>query len=268
MSKKLPIPCRALLVDMDGVLWRGHTPIPENIEVLKEWSLPKVFLTNNSTKGRARYRDRIRALGIEVDLDHILTSSYAAARWLQKRGYRQAFVVGEEGLVEELEAQGIEVHTDPRWILEEGHRPEAVVVGTDHGLTYEKIWAAQRAITEGAIFVATNSDATYPVESGLAPGAGTILAAVQTAAGRAPHVIMGKPSPILFTQALEILGVRPEEALMIGDRWDTDIVGARKLGIPALWVLTGITQKVEQPPDDPHIYIARTLRDWITQPSL
>ncbi len=260
---KPPIQYRALLVDMDGVLWRGHTPIPDNVEVLKSLLLPKVFLTNNSTRARVQYRDRIRELGIEVDLGHILTSSYAAALWLKKRGFQKVFAVGEEGLVEELTAAGIEVHTDPDWILVRDAQPEAVVVGTDHHVTYRKIWAAQRAILQGAIFVATNLDATYPVESGVAPGAGTIVAAVQTASGREPHAVMGKPHPTLYTLALEILGVQPHEALMIGDRWDTDIIGARKLGIPALWVLTGVTQDVETRPQDPGVQVARTLREWV-----
>ncbi len=258
---------RALLVDMDGVLWRGREPIEENLRALRSLNLPMVFLTNNSTTSRARYLERLHALGLKVPETHVLTSGYAAALWLKRRGILQTFVIGEEGITQEL--QGLQIHyeTDPEVVLEGRYQPEAVVVGLDRGVSYRKLWAGQRCILNGALFVATNTDATYPTETGPAPGAGAMVSALQTATGREPHVVIGKPQPQMFRLALEILKVEPEQALVIGDRWDTDIVGARRLKIPALLVLTGVTSADEVPQGTDGVTVVKDLTTWLQQAS-
>ncbi len=258
---------RALLVDMDGVLWRGQEPIAENLEVLRNLDLPMVFLTNNSTTSRARYLERLHALGLPVPETHVLTSGYAAALWLKRRGILKTFVIGEEGITRELEHLGIRHETRPEVVLEEGYQPEAVVVGLDRHLSYRKLWAGQRSILQGALFVATNTDATYPTETGPAPGAGAVVSALQTACGREPHIVIGKPQPQMYRLALEILKAEPAQVLMIGDRWDTDIVGARKLGIPALLVLTGVTTAEEVPQGTDGVTVVQSLKEWLQSPS-
>ncbi len=258
---------RALLVDMDGVLWRGQEPIEENLKVLRALDLPMVFLTNNSTTTRARYLERLRALGLEVPETHVLTSGYAAALWLKRRGILKTFVIGEEGITQELELLGIRYETDSDAVLQRGYQPEAVVVGLDRRLSYAKLWAGQRSIQKGALFVATNTDATFPTETGPAPGAGAVVSALQTAAGREPHIVIGKPQPQMFRLALEILKVEPEQALMIGDRWDTDIVGARRLKIPALLVLTGVTSADEVPASTEGVTVVQNLSRWLQSPA-
>ncbi len=258
---------RALLVDMDGVLWRGQEPIEENLQVLRTLDLPMVFLTNNSTTTRARYLERLRALGLQVPETHVLTSGYAAALWLKRRGITRTFVIGEEGITAELQALEIAFEVRPEAVLQEGYQPEAVVVGLDRSLSYHKLWAGQRSILQGALFVATNTDATYPTETGPAPGAGTVVSALQTACGREPHIVIGKPQPQMFRLALEILKAEPDQVLMIGDRWDTDIVGARKLKIPALLVLTGVTSAEEVPQGTDGVTVVKNLAEWLRTPS-
>ncbi|MEM3944829.1 MAG: HAD hydrolase-like protein, partial [Thermofilaceae archaeon] len=134
-------------------------------------------------------------------------------------------MVGEEGLVEELEREGIEL-TDPQ-------HAECLVVGIDRHLTYQKLADALKCLNHGALFVATNEDPTLPVEDGVLPGAGAIVAALERASGRKPDVVIGKPSSTMFEMVLEEKRLDPSKTLVVGDRIDTDIAGAKRLGIAA-----------------------------------
>ena len=256
---------KGLLVDMDGVLWRGDKPIPENIEPLKEWNIEKVYITNNSMLSREDFLNRINALGLNASLKHVIPTSYATALWLKRKNIKNVFAIGESGLLTELEGMGIDFETDPDTVLKKGFKPEAVAVGLDRNVDYKKIWAAQTAIIRGAIFVATNTDASYPLESGEAPGAGAIVAAISKATGINPHTVIGKPSPPIFEMALEILKLKPEEALVIGDRWETDILGARNLHIPALIIQTGVTSNPQDIHHYPDVMVSRDIKTWLEQ---
>jgi HAD superfamily hydrolase (TIGR01450 family) len=144
---------------------------------------------------------------------------------------RRVYVVGEEGLVEELKLAGLE--------LAGPEEAECVVVGLDRGLTYSKLEGALRCLSRGALLVATNGDPTLPTERGLAPGAGAILAALEAAAGRRADAVVGKPNAFMYELALREHGIRPGEALAVGDRLDTDVEGAKRAGLAAALVLTG-----------------------------
>jgi HAD superfamily hydrolase (TIGR01457 family) len=234
------------ILDLDGVIWVGEKPLPEAIEAvkrLKEIGKKVLFVSNNSTKSRKDYEKRLRNLGLDAKVEDIINSGYATAVLLREK-YRKGdvYVVGEKGLVEELENQGFRVVSrEECW--EKG--ADFVVVGMDRGFDYWKIATAMRAIRRGALYIATNADKTFPSEKGLLPGAGTMIAAISTASGKDPDIIVGKPSKHIFEITLKNIGLRKEEVLVVGDRIDTDIEGAHKAGISSLLILTGVTSKEE-----------------------
>ena len=235
-----------LILDLDGVIWVGERPIQEAVEAvrrLKELGLKIMFVTNNSTRSRRDYETRLRSLGLDVNVEEIMNSGYATALLLrEKYGGGSAYVVGEIGLVEELEGQGLKVLT-----REECWRDGAdfVIVGMDREFNYWKIATSMRAIRHGALFVATNGDKTFPSEMGLLPGAGSMIAAISAASGKEPDIVVGKPSSHIFDIALKKLGLRRDKVLVIGDRIDTDVEGARRAGMKSLLVLTGVTREEE-----------------------
>lgn len=226
---------KAFIVDVDGVLVRGGEPIPgarEAISRLKRLGRV-VMLTNNSTRSRARTAGALRALGFPVEPEEVVTSSYIAAKWLRdEAGPSRVWTIGEEGLPEELQLAG--------HVLVSPLDAEWVVVGMDRALTYAKLADALKALLSGARFLATNRDGTFPTPAGLLPGAGAVVGAIE-GMGFPPEAVVGKPSPIAFGVALEVAGVSPHEALMIGDRWETDIQGAKRAGLATALVLTGVT---------------------------
>lgn len=229
----------ALIVDIDGVLYTGDTPLPgavEFIRLLQERALPFQILTNNSTRTPAAVAARLQDMGMDVRAEHILTSSLASAMYLKKiqpSGGR-VYVVGEAGLQLPVSEAG--------FTLAEDGAAEFVIVGMDRGLTYAKLRRAALLIRAGARFVATNPDTTFPSPEGLVPGAGAIIAALQTTTGVKP-VVIGKPMPTCFELALEKLGVDASRAAAVGDRLDTDIEGGQRAGMRTVLVLSGVSTK-------------------------
>ena len=226
----------AFILDVDGVLVKGSEPIPGAQEALK--LLRKhgrvLLLTNNSTRSRAETARRLRELGLDIDPNDTVTSSYVAARYLREEfGPSRVWVVGEEGLREELSLAG---HT-----LVDPGQAEWIVAGMDRELSYRKLCRALQGLLAGARFLATNRDATFPTPEGLLPGAGATVGAIE-GMGFPPEQVVGKPSPIAYRIALEVAGVPPEEALMVGDRLETDILGAQRVGIATCLVLSGISR--------------------------
>lgn len=227
-----------LIIDMDGVLYRGRQPLPgakQFLHHLEERETAYTLVTNNATRTPEEYVAVLKEMGIEVSPRRILTSALATADYLGNllpQGARLYFI-GEEGLYSALAARGFEF----------GERGvEAVVVGMDRELTYEKLKTAAIAICQGARFVGTNPDKSFPAEEAIVPGAGAILAAIEAATGVQPTVI-GKPEPILFHMALQRMGATEEETAVIGDRLETDILGGQRCGLTTILVLTGISQK-------------------------
>lgn len=227
-----------LIIDMDGVLYRGRRPLPgakEFLHHLEERDTAYILVTNNSTRTPEEYVALLKEMGIEVVPDWILTSALATADYLGNllpQGAR-LYLIGEEGLHSALAARGFEF----------GERDvEAVVVGMDRQLTYEKLKTATVAIRQGARFVGTNPDKSFPAEEAIVPGAGAILAAIEVATDIKPTVI-GKPEPILFQMALQRMGVIEKETAVIGDRLETDILGGQRCGLTTILILTGISQQ-------------------------
>jgi 4-nitrophenyl phosphatase len=245
---------KAVLIDLDGVVYTGREPIPGAAGFLAEArrsGLKFLLVTNNSTTSPELVAERLKGMQIDVAPDEILTSAQAAVGYVKQHAQPGATVriVGEAGLRQAAEAEGF-------LIVEDGESTcEWVIAGLDRAFTYEKLAAATRAILEGAHFVATNADALLPVEGGqVAPGAGTMIAAIQTATAVQP-IIVGKPEPGLFEHGLRRLGdLQPKEVAMIGDRLDTDVVGGRRAGLRTILVLTGVTTRAEaeaaSPPPD------------------
>jgi phosphoglycolate/pyridoxal phosphate phosphatase family enzyme len=235
---------RAIVLDLDGVVYRGHTAIPgarETAEWLARSGYQVYYFTNNSTKTRESYVDLLAGYGLVTDVDHIVTSASLTARYFSDNGLlaATALVVGEAGLPEELRRVGVRV------VRRRGKRRiDCVVVGMDRQFTYRKLHEAQQAIRSGARFIATNRDATYPVEDNVIPGGGSIVAAVATAAQAEP-VLIGKPSPRAGQLIAQQAGVRPAQALIVGDRLGTDIEMGRRAGMWTCLVLTGISSAEE-----------------------
>ncbi len=230
---------RGFVLDIDGVLVRGGKPLPGVPEALADLRTlgPVVLLTNNSTRSRQGMAARLTARGLAVRPTEVIPSSFIAARYLQQEyGPVRFWPLGEEGIAEEMVLAG---HTP----VEPTHA-QWIVVGMDRALSYAKLDQALQALLAGARFLATNRDPTYPTETGLVPGGGAVVGAIE-GMGYPPEVVVGKPSPIAFRVAVDALGIPPGEALMIGDRLETDIAGGAGAGMGTAFVLSG-TSTVEE----------------------
>ena len=231
---------RQLLIDMDGVLWRGDRPMPglrNFFSLLRTRGIGLVLVTNNASKTSESYRERLASYGIETSADEVLTSAQATAGYLAERSEpgTPVFVIGEEGLQRAVTERGFRIVSDDE-------QPAYVVVGWDRYLTYDKLAKATLYIHAGATFIGTNPDRTWPSERGLLPGAGAILAAVEAATGIAPTVI-GKPSPLMLEIAMHRMHAKPEATAMLGDRLETDILAGLNAGVTTILVLSGVTTR-------------------------
>ena len=252
-------PAVLLLVDLDGVVYRGADPVAGVAEVLADRAAGGdaiVYVTNNSMHYRADYVTRLSAMGAPVSADRIVSSARATALYLQDEApeVRRVLVVGAGGLERELSDVGLDVVTsahaatrasqEPIDGFEAAGRPDAVVVGLDPQLTYLRLAVAADAIRAGSRFVATNRDPVYPTERGLRPGAGSIVAALEASTGITPLSI-GKPAPLLLEEAARAGGGHAKDAVMIGDSLVTDVAAARAVGARSIFMLTGVTGQKE-----------------------
>lgn len=235
---------KGVILDMDGVLWRGTQPLADLEDIfsqLEEMDLRLMTVTNNSTKTPAAYIKKLSQLGVNLEAWQVLNSSEASAGYLKSRFPQggPVYIVGEHGLIQALEDNGF-YHQN-----EDGNGRNsilAVVAGMDRELTYQKIDRAAHLIRSGKLFIGTNPDKTYPTPEGLSPGAGVVLKAIETASGEKP-IVLGKPRSGIFQIALDRLGCSSKEVLMIGDRLETDIKGAQLVGCRTGLVLSGVTSK-------------------------
>lgn len=236
---------QALILDMDGVLWRGDQPIgdlPAIFNEIKQRGLQFMMATNNATLTIEQYREKLRRFGVEVQASQIINSAAAAAYYLSRQQPKRGpvFIIGETGLRQAMIDQGFTVTED---LTKNGiEKPLAVVVGLDRHLTYEKLKHATVLIRSGVPFIGTNPDRTIPVPDGLNPGAGSILAALQAATDVEP-ILIGKPKPVMYQAALEWMQVSPENTLVVGDRLETDIAGAQEIGCRTGLVLSGVATR-------------------------
>ncbi len=231
---------RGVVLDMDGVVWNGPDilpGVPELFLFLREHGIPYSLATNNSSKNVDEYVARLVGIGVPAEDRNIVTSGAVTAEALAREYPAETpiYVIGSESLAQLLVTAG--------FTLDE-KEPRAVVVGLDRTLTYEKLRIATRAILAGAQFIGTNADRTLPTPDGPAPGAGSIVAALEVATGITPR-LMGKPEPVMFQVALERLGTTPDQTLMVGDRLETDILGADRAGLRTALVLSGISTRAD-----------------------
>jgi len=256
---------KGVICDMDGVLWRGDTPLPglhDFFALLEARNLPYVLATNNASKTPEQYVEKLARMGIVTSTEHVLNSATAAADYLatQAAPGTPVYAIGGPGVREALRSHG--------FVLTDGERADYVFVGWDRDLTWQKLATATLLIRGGAGFIATNPDRTFPMEEGLVPGNGAQVAALVTATDVTP-VTAGKPGPLLYERALARMGTSPEATLVIGDRLDTDILGGLRLGMPTALVLSGIVQADELPaspihPDVVFDDLAALVRAWRT----
>lgn len=231
-------PIKALILDMDGVIWRDRQPIGDLAETFRQIrakDLRLIMATNNSTQDFDSVYQRLSGWGVEITPDELITSS-AAVTYLLKKRFPQGgpvYVIGEPPLVKALEENGF--HLGEKDVL-------AVVVGIDRQINFEKLKRATLLIRSGALFLGTNPDRTFPTPEGIIPGAGAFLGLLEIASDRKPE-IAGKPNPTLFEMALERLGTLPEETLVVGDRLETDILGGHNVGCRTGFVLSGISTR-------------------------
>jgi len=231
---------KGLIIDLDGVLWRGRTfldGVPEFFSFLRTNSMPFLLVTNNSTTTPKSVVDRIAGAGTQIDPAEVLTSTHATVDYLQDRfpSGTSLYFIGEDALMGALSAAGFRLHDSADGV-------RAVVMGFDREISWAKMAEASFAIQSGALFVATNADLSFPMERGQAPGAGAFIKAVQLTTGVEP-IIIGKPEPRLFDLARERLDLAAEQILAIGDRIETDILGAQRAGIATGLLLTGVTSE-------------------------
>jgi 4-nitrophenyl phosphatase len=231
---------RNLIIDMDGVLWHGDRPLPglaPFFDFLRRRPIRFVLATNNASQTPEQYVAKLARMGVSVAREEVLTSAQAAAIHLESIAPKGAtvYTIGEAGLLQALTERGFAVVDD---------QAPYVVVGMDRGLTWEKLARATLNIRAGAAFVGTNPDLTLPTERGFTHGNGAVLAALQAATGVRP-MIVGKPEPIMYRQAMDRLGSQPQDTAALGDRLDTDILGAVRAGIQSILVLSGVSTRDE-----------------------
>ena len=230
---------RALVIDMDGVLWRGDTPLPgltEFFDFLQSHAIDFILATNNASKTPSQFLDKLANFGVTLEPEYILTSSLATAAYL-KQEYpdgAKVYVVGQDGLRQALTGAGFTVVPDSSQPV------DAVIAGIDFELTYETVKHATLLIRDGARFIGTNGDRTFPIEGGrFIPGTGSILALLEAATGVEP-LIIGKPERYMFDIAMQQMQSTPAHTATLGDRLETDILGAQRAGLKAIMVLTGV----------------------------
>jgi 4-nitrophenyl phosphatase len=240
----IPEHIRALILDMDGVLWRADESIgdlPAIFRQIESRGLRVAFATNNGTRTAAMYVERLAGFGVRVEPWQVVTSAMAAAHLLGKRfpGGGPVFAIGEAGVMDALRSEGFTPLP-----VEDAPAAQAVLAGIDRKINFEKMREAALLIRAGKPFYATNPDKTFPTPRGEIPGAGAWVSVLVTASGVEP-IFAGKPFPYLLELALERLGTRKDETLVVGDRLETDIQGGQALGCPTALVLSGVSTAAE-----------------------
>lgn len=249
---------RGVLFDMDGVIYVGTRLLPgvqPMLDYLQQTGRHWLCVTNNASRTPAQFVEKLTAMGVQARPEQVLGSAEATASWLaeqiESHGWPcgKVVVVGQDGLRVALGQHRFELTTVPT-------EATYVVAGINFQLTYEELATAALAIRNGAKFIGTNSDAGFPSERGILPGAGSILALLTTATGVEPTVI-GKPNRGMYDQAIRRIGATPEEVMMVGDRYDTDISGALTLGLTTTGVLTGVSSRrdFETAARPPHLIV-------------
>lgn len=249
---------KGYLIDLDGTIYKGRERIPAGerfIQRLQEQEIPYLLVTNNTTRTPQMVQDMLaQQFNIQTPLETIYTATMATVDYMKDMNRGQtAYVIGETGLKSAISEAGY---------IEDKENPAYVVVGLDSQVTYDMLATATLAIAKGALFIGTNPDLNIPTERGLMPGAGSLVALLETAT-RVKPVFIGKPNAIIMNKALDILQVKRSEAIMVGDNYLTDIMAGIQNDIASLLVTTGFTKAEEVPnlPIQPD-YVVASLDEW------
>ncbi len=247
------------LIDIDGVILKGKKLIEgtrKALSLLRSSGARIMIATNNSTRSRKELLKFFKKHGINLNLENILTSGYCASQYIISKNYEKIYVIGEKGLLEEIK------NTKVKIIDENFEKCDAVIIGMDKKINYKKLVAAHKFIKNGADFVATNTDATLPIENGDIPGAGAIVSMLETSTRKKP-IILGKPNVFFLETALSIANESKEKCGIIGDRPETDMLMARKSGCIGILVLSGVStsKRIEDYPEEcrPHLIYSTLL---------
>lgn len=246
---------KALILDLDGVLWKDTSPIgdlPKIFKQIDDLDLKYIFASNNATKSIDEYVSKLRGFHLNVEANQIISSSLALGIYLSKKYPEggKVYVVGQPSLIRTLDEYGF--HQEEYPLLNKSIL--AVIASLDYSLTYEKIKVASLLIRNGSHFFGTNTDVTYPTPQGLWPGSGTVIKAIETAS-QTKATIVGKPEPIMYEIALDRLKTFPQETMAIGDRFETDIVGGQAAHCLTGLVLSGVSSISD-------------LSNWIPRPDI
>ena len=238
----IPSNIKALILDMDGVVWKADAPIgnlPETFARIRERGLKFVFATNNGTKTPEEYQQKLKELGVEIDASQVVTSALGIAFILAQKYPKgmKIFVIGEDGIRMAVEEKGFEILS-----TENAPEAQAFVMGIDRNINFQKVAEATLLVHAGIPFYTTNTDRTFPTPRGEIPGSGAWLSVITTATGVEP-IVAGKPLPYLMELSLERLGTKKEETLIVGDRLETDIAAGQAVGCPTVLVLSGVSTK-------------------------
>jgi NagD protein len=228
---------KAFICDMDGVIYHGRKILSGAkpfIRWLQSQSKQFLFLTNNSEHTQQYQSEKLGTMGIKVESRHIMTSALATASFLQSQHPgAKVFVIGNVGLIEAITEAGFILTDD---------KPDYVVLGETHEYTYDKLKVAIRCVLGGAKLIGTNPDVTGPGSEGIIPACRALISPIELATGRQAYYI-GKPNPLIMRHSLKTLNCRREDAVIIGDRMDTDIIAGIESEILTVLVLSGITKR-------------------------
>jgi HAD superfamily hydrolase (TIGR01457 family) len=231
---------KGFIFDLDGTIYLSDRLIPgadRVIRLLREQGRKIAFLSNKPIQTREDYASKLTRLGIPTQPDEVVNSTLVMTRYLKRNApAAKLFVVGEIPFVDELRRAGFTISEEPGEI-------DYVVVAFDRTFDYRKLNIAFQAIKRGAHFVATNPDRTCPVEGGEIPDCAGMIAAIEAVTQKKVEVIVGKPSPLIIQVALEAMGLKPPDCILIGDRLETDIKMGKEAGIATAVVLTGVTDE-------------------------
>lgn len=232
------------IFDLDGVVYRGKTLLSgakKTLNILEERGEEICFLSNNSTQSRRSLQAKLVRMGIKVKQSQLFPSSYLAAIYFSQNPRRRKarlMVIGENGLDEELRGAGLKA-------IQESDTADYVLVGMDRKVDFPVLCQAHRAVLKGARLIATNTDATYPVEGETIPGAGVIVRALEVSTGKRA-LVLGKPHPFGLRMIMKVKGYKdPRQIVLVGDRLETDIATGKKVGVITVLVLSGISNRQE-----------------------
>lgn len=230
---------KGFICDMDGVIYLGNQLLPgvaEFVNWLNENDKRFLFLTNSSERSPKELQQKLQRMGLDIGEEHFYTSALATAAFLKKQAPGcTAFVIGAPGLLNALYDVGVTMNDVD---------PDYVIVGETASYNYEVITKAVRLVLNGARLIATNSDLTGPTEFGIAPACRSLVAPIELATGKKAY-FMGKPNPLMMRTGLQLLGVHSEEAAMVGDRMDTDVIAGMESGLATVLVLSGCTSRAD-----------------------